>query len=232
MPSDYGSSFSIIFLGAPGSGKGTAASRLSAHLQIPHISTGDILRDSVNSMTPLGRRVKEVMERGYLVNDETMKELIKERLEKRDCSDGFILDGYPRTIAQAETLDTILDELGKKIRFVFLMEIEEETLIRRLTHRRVCPQCGRVYNLLSLKPKRDGYCDDHVIALIQREDDKEETIRKRIQVYRENTEPLIEYYRSRNLIFTINSDDAIDKTVEVVLNTVLDRNKRIREEND
>ncbi|HNR63972.1 MAG: adenylate kinase [Thermotogaceae bacterium] len=232
MQTVNGLSYNIIFLGAPGSGKGTAASRLGAVLRIPHISTGDMLRESVASSTDLGKRVKAVMEKGLLVNDEIMRELVKERLQKADCQKGFILDGFPRTIVQGKALDEILAECTKRLDFVFVMEIEEDALVKRLSNRRVCPQCGKVYNLIGLKPKKDGECDDHPVALIQREDDKENTIRKRMVVYRENTLPLIEYYQNRNLIVTVNSDDTIDKTVEVVLNTVLEREKKMPEKGE
>ena len=236
MQTADGLSYNIIFLGAPGSGKGTAASRLSRNLQIPHISTGDMLRESLRkhassaaSSASLGGRVKAVMEKGLLVNDEIMRELVTERLQKADCQKGFILDGFPRTIVQGKALDEILAESHHRLDFVFVMEIEEEALVTRLSNRRVCPHCGKVYNLIGLKPIKDGECDDHPVPLIQREDDKEETIRERMAVYRESTLPLIEYYRNRNLIVTVNSDDTIDKTVEVVLNTVLDRERKARQ---
>ena len=232
MPNRQKLTYHTIFLGAPGSGKGTAASRLGAYLRIPHISTGDMLRESVASSTDLGTRVKAVMEQGLLVNDEIMRELVKDRLQRADCRKGFILDGFPRTIAQGKALDEILAESHKRLDFVFVMEIEENALVRRLSNRRICPQCGRVYNLIGLKPRQAGLCDDHPVALIQREDDREETIRKRMTVYRENTLPLIEYYRNRYLIVTVNSDATIDKTVEVVVNTVLERDSPLRKKEE
>lgn len=223
-----------IFLGPPGSGKGSIASRLVQPLGIPHISTGDILREAVAEQSSLGKKVKAVMDQGLLVNDEIMKELVKERLKKTDCKKGFMLDGFPRTIPQAQTLDAILFEQKKKLDYVFLMEIDEETLVRRITNRRVCPTCGMVYNLIGLNPKNAGICDNDAVPLIQREDDKEETIRKRYQVYLKNTAPLIEYYLKSKVIFTLNAKETIDKTLQVIFNTVLDKTTRImdKEEKD
>jgi len=212
--------YNLIFLGPPGAGKGTVAKDVVERLGVPHISTGDMLRDAVSTGTDLGNKVKSVMESGQLVSDELLFDLVKDRLSKRDCEKGFILDGYPRNVNQAKALDQIMDELNLELTSVIFLDVSEEEVVKRISNRRVCPKCSRVYNLISLQPKKDTLCDDDDTPLIQREDDKPETVRKRYQIYSEKTAPLVEYYRNRNQIITIDASGTVDKVDEIVFNTL------------
>jgi adenylate kinase len=190
----------LILLGPPGAGKGTQAQRIVERYHIPQISTGDILRKSVKENTPLGVKAKAFMEQGQLVPDEVVIGIIDERLRARDCHPGFILDGFPRTIAQGEALQTILAKIGKRIDHVINIEVNEEELVGRLTGRRTCKNCGMMYHLLFHPPKREGACDRCDGVLYQREDDREETIRIRLKEYERQTAPLIQYYRVKNML--------------------------------
>jgi adenylate kinase len=205
-------------MGPPGAGKGTQAKRISQKYNIPHISTGDMLREAVAKGTELGLKVKEVMERGELVSDELINEIVEERLSQKDCDNGFILDGYPRTLVQAQSLDEILKKLSKKLDRVIFVDVPEERLVLRITSRRVCPKCGRVYNLISLKPKVDEQCDDCGVKLLQRDDDKEETVRQRYKVYMESTQPLINYYKEKGILEVVDGDRDIDVITKDILN--------------
>lgn len=208
----------LLFMGPPGAGKGTQAKRISQKYNIPHISTGDMLREAVAKGTELGLKVKEVMERGELVSDELINEIVEERLSQKDCDNGFILDGYPRTLVQAQSLDEILKKLSKKLDRVIFVDVPEERLVLRITSRRVCPKCGRVYNLISLKPKVDEQCDDCGVKLLQRDDDKEETVRQRYKVYMESTQPLINYYKEKGILEVVDGDRDIDVITKDILN--------------
>jgi adenylate kinase len=185
----------LILLGPPGAGKGTQAQMIVERYHIPQISTGDILRTAVKEGTPLGRKAKVFMDQGQLVPDEVVIGIIEERLKESDCHSGFILDGFPRTLAQAEALQSILTKVGKSIDHVISIEVDPEELVRRLTGRRTCKQCGAMFHLLFHPPKKEGLCDRCGGTLYQREDDKEETIRTRLQEYEKQTAPLIQYYK-------------------------------------
>src|SRR6056297_179594 len=210
----------LIFLGPPGAGKGTVAKDVVERFGVPHISTGDMLRDAVSAGSELGKKVKSLMESGQLVSDELLFDLVKDRLSQKDCENGFILDGYPRNVNQAEALDKIFDELNLGLSGVIFLDCSEEEVVKRISNRRVCPACSRVYNLISLKPKNDERCDDDGTKLIQREDDKEETVRKRYQIYIDKTSPLIKLYKDRYQLITIDAAGPVDKVDEIVFNTL------------
>ena len=210
----------LVFLGPPGAGKGTYAKILKEKLDIPHISTGDMFREAAASGTELGKRGKEIMEKGELVPDDIVNAVVKERLSKDDCRKGFILDGYPRTVPQAEALEGILKELGDSLTAAIFFDVPEDVVVERLTNRRICPKCGRIYNLISMKPKEDELCDVCKVKLIQRDDDKEDVVRKRYKVYMENTKPVIEFYNKKNLLFTIDGTVGLEKVTQEVLNII------------
>lgn len=209
----------IIMLGAPGAGKGTMASRLHEKLNIPHISTGDIFRENIKKGTELGRKAKTYMDQGQLVPDELTCDLVADRIGKSDCKDGFILDGFPRTIPQAEMLDRVLKEKNEKIDDVINIEITDDVIVKRMDGRRSCPNCKKIYqlNVESLRPKKDGICDDCGTELVQREDDKPETVLKRLKVYHEQTEPLIDYYKKQNILHSVSGEDLINVELEEIL---------------
>jgi adenylate kinase len=200
----------IILLGAPGSGKGTQAKKLTESLSIPQISTGDMLREAVRNDTEMGRKAKVYMDQGGLVPDEVVIGIVKERLQAKDCEKGFILDGFPRTIPQAQALDRVVKELGKEIDSVLSLEVDEEEIMERLSGRRTCAGCGAMYHVRFNPPKEEGRCDKCVGTLLQRDDDKEETIRTRLVNYKKSTEPLIEYYRGGGKVHTVKASGNID----------------------
>lgn len=194
----------LILLGPPGAGKGTQAKMLTERHGIPQISTGDILRAAVAAGTPLGRQAKAYMERGALVPDEVVIGIIRDRLKEADCQRGYILDGFPRTVAQAEALTATLRGLKAELTAVVSLEVQEAELVRRLAGRRTCQECGEPYHVEFHPPRKTGVCDKCGGPLVQREDDREETIRRRLRVYQEQTAPLIEYYRARSVLRTVN----------------------------
>jgi adenylate kinase len=200
----------LIFLGSPGAGKGTQARELAREWGVPQVATGDMLRDAVAAGTPLGRQAKAYMDRGSLVPDEVIIGLIAERLAQSDAEHGFILDGFPRTIPQAEALDRLLKDLGRPLERVIFFEVSEPELLRRLTGRRSCPACQSTYHLVSAPPRQPGVCDRCGSALVQREDDREETVRKRLAVYASQTEPLLAYYRDRGLLVSVPGEGSIE----------------------
>ncbi len=200
----------IILLGAPGSGKGTQAKKLTESLSIPQISTGDMLREAVRNDTGMGRKAKAFMDQGGLVPDEVVIGIVKERLQAKDCEKGFILDGFPRTIPQAQALDRVVKELGKEIGSVLSLEVDEEEIMERLSGRRSCAGCGAMYHVRFNPPKEEGRCDKCVGTLLQRDDDKEETIRTRLVNYKKSTEPLIEYYRGSGKVHAVKASGNID----------------------
>ncbi|MBE0607153.1 MAG: adenylate kinase [Deltaproteobacteria bacterium] len=200
----------IILLGPPGAGKGTQAKKLTQAFEIPQISTGDMLRAAVKNGTPLGRQAKTFMDAGGLVPDEVVIGIVKERLAEPDCGKGFILDGFPRTIPQAEALDRVTKELGKEIRFVLSLEVDQNDLMERLCGRRTCTGCGAMYHVKFNPPKVEGKCDKCATALIQRDDDKEETITKRLANYNKATAPLLDYYRNTGKIRSVMASGEID----------------------
>lgn len=202
----------LVLLGAPGSGKGTQAQRLQARHGVPQVSTGDLLREAVAAGTPLGRAAKAVMDAGQLVADETMLGIIRERLARPDAARGFILDGFPRTLPQADGLALLLQELRQPLDAVVLLEVNPDALTRRLTGRRSCRQCGRVFHLETNPPRADDRCaNDAPHDLFQRDDDREETIRARLEVYRERTQPLVEHYQRQGLLRRIEADGSLDE---------------------
>ena len=190
-------------MGPPGVGKGTQAERLRDLLGIPHISTGDILREAVSAGTALGRQVQAYLDSGRLVPDDLMEGLISERLRKTDAAAGFLLDGFPRTTGQVKILDRVMGGLGLALDRVLLLTAPEEEIIRRLSGRRTCPKCGAVYHLDSRPPRAPGVCDQCGSALVQRPDDAEDVVRQRLNVYREATEPVVRMYRERGLLAEI-----------------------------
>lgn len=200
----------LVFLGPPGAGKGTQARQLAREWNVPQIATGDMLRAAVANGTPLGREAKAYMDRGALVPDDVIVGLIAERLAQPDAKRGFILDGFPRTTPQADALDRLLGELGVSLDRVVYFDVADDELLRRLTGRRSCPSCQSTFHVVSNPPRRANICDRCGSALIQREDDREETVRKRLQVYAEQTAPLLDRYRKRGLLTTVAGQGTID----------------------
>ena len=203
----------IVLLGAPGSGKGTQAQRLQSKYGVPQVSSGDLLRDAVARGTELGKQAKSVMDAGQLVSDDIVLGLIRERLSRPDAANGFILDGFPRTIEQAGSLQALLEELGQPLEAVLLMDVRNETLMQRLAGRRVCPKCGSVYNVHSL-PEGVNTCAKDGTELYQRPDDKEEVIGKRLSVYDQQTRPLIDHYRKLGLLRVVAGEGELDEVSE------------------
>jgi adenylate kinase len=200
------SELNLVLLGPPGSGKGTQGELLQEDFRLPYYATGDILRAAVREGTELGTTAKQYMDRGDLVPDEVMVGLIAERVSRSEASDGFILDGFPRTIAQAEALAKLLKDLGQALDTVVYFDVSEPELLRRLTGRRVCRTCGHSYHITSNPPKRAGVCDQCGSELYQRADDAETTVRKRLDVYQRQTAPLLDYYRQRSLLATVSGE--------------------------
>ncbi len=193
----------LIFLGAPGAGKGTQAREVAKRFGIPQISTGDMLREAVQKQTPLGLAAKAKMEAGALVPDEVVCGIVEERIGRPDCQKGFILDGFPRTLAQAGFVDRMLQGKGRGNPQVLNIRVDEEVLVKRLTGRRTCAVCGEIYNIYFNPPKKEGICDKDGGKLVQRADDNEETIRQRLVAYANQTRPLIDHYRKKNLLFEV-----------------------------
>ena len=202
-----------VFLGPPGSGKGTQAKRLSAQNQWPQLSTGDMLRQAIADKTELGRKANEFISAGALVPDEVVIGLIRERILRNDCQSGFILDGFPRTIPQAEALDGLLKDQGRKIHSAVLFEIPEGELVRRLTGRRTCSKCGAMFHIETMPSKVDGKCDQCSSTLIQRDDDREDVIRKRLQVYSNQTLPLVGFYKAQNKLVSLDARQSPDQVM-------------------
>ncbi|MDD7512468.1 MAG: adenylate kinase [Clostridiales bacterium] len=199
-----------ILLGPPGAGKGTQAVKIVEKYNIPHISTGDIFRENIKNETELGNRAKAYMDRGELVPDELVVEIATDRLTKDDCKNGFLLDGFPRTIFQAEKLDEFLAQRGEKIDKVINIDVEKDALVKRITGRRVCKSCGASYHVVNIPPKKDGVCDLCNGELIQRADDTEETVLNRIDVYNKQTKPLVDYYDKAGVIINIDGNKDLD----------------------
>ncbi len=200
----------VILLGPPGSGKGTQAARFASELGIEHVSTGDLLRDAVKEATDLGKKAFGYMEKGLLVPDDIMLDLIEEKLESLD-SNGWILDGFPRTLPQAEALSVMLEKHQQKVDRVLLIEVDSELIVQRLSSRRICPECSSVYNLNTIRTTVEGKCDECDADLVKRPDDEEETIRRRLDVYEEQTRPLIDYYREHDHLVEVNGDGGIEE---------------------
>ena len=207
----------LIMLGAPGAGKGTQAARVAAELQIPHISTGDIFRANIKNGTELGKKAKAFMDAGKLVPDELTCDLVADRIAKDDCANGFILDGFPRTIPQAEALDKVLVSRGEKVDYAVNSDVPDEAIISRMSGRRACVTCGATYHIQFNPPKKEGICDNCGGELILREDDKPETVKTRLNVYHEQTQPLIDFYQAKGVLVTVDGTQALDDVFKAVL---------------
>lgn len=210
----------IILLGAPGAGKGTQGKSISDRYKIPQISTGDILRANVRNKTVLGQKAKEYMDKGALVPDDLVVEMLVDRIKSEDCSNGAILDGFPRNINQADVLETTLRAMGKKIDFVIGIEVDRKELVRRLSGRRVCRKCGASYHVIFSPPMNIGMCDSCSSEIYQRDDDKEETIEARLRVYEAETFPLVEYYTARSLYKRIDGIGTVDQITKTIVGEI------------
>jgi adenylate kinase len=208
----------IILLGAPGAGKGTQAEVLRAQLGLAHISSGDLFRENVSKQTALGMLAKSYMDKGELVPDDVTIKMVMERIARPDCARGVVFDGFPRTEAQAKALDAALGRENKKIGAVLFVQVRDQVLIERLTARWICPACSSVYNLFSNPPHVAGKCDKDERVLGQRDDDKPETVRRRLDVYSQQTAPLIDYYRRTDLLRELDGDQSIEQVTAVVVN--------------
>ncbi len=213
----------LVLLGPPGAGKGTQAKKISEYYSIPHVSTGDILRENISNNTTLGVKAKSYMSRGELVPDELLITVIKDRLRRLDCIEGFLLDGYPRTVPQADALQMILTESNKKLDVVLNIEVNDEELIKRLSGRRMCA-CGASYHVMFKPPEKEGVCDNCTGKLYQRDDDKPQAIKNRLMVYKKQTKPLIDYYSKKGFLRTIDGGKNIMRIFEDI--------KEVLEEHD
>lgn len=210
----------LILLGPPGAGKGTQASAIVKRYNIPHISTGDIFRANIKEGTELGVMAQDYMNKGLLVPDELVVTIVKDRLTKDDCKEGFLLDGFPRTVKQAEALDKELSNLGIKLDKVVNIEADRDILIQRAIGRRICKECGATYHIVNNPPKVEGICDIDQGELFQRSDDNEATVSTRIQVYLDQTQPLIDYYDQQGLILNIDGKNSIEDTFKIIINSL------------
>jgi adenylate kinase len=210
----------IILMGPPGAGKGTHALWIEQDYKIPHISTGDMFREAMASGSELGKKIKDVINRGDLVSDELTCALVKERLSRSDCAHGYLLDGFPRTIPQAEAWEKISKEIGREVNLVINISCPDDELVRRISTRRVCPKCGASYNVVSMKPKKEGICDVCGSPLIQRKDDNEAALKVRLANYYHSTAPLLDFYKKRDLLHDFNGMDGKAK-LQVEINGLL-----------
>lgn len=210
----------IIMLGAPGAGKGTQAQMIADKYDIPHISTGDIFRENVKKGTELGMEAKKYMDQGLLVPDELTVKILLDRVAQEDCKNGYVLDGFPRTIPQAEVLDKAITELGEKIDYAINVDVPDENIIRRMSGRRACLACGATYHIEHIPPKQEGICDKCGKELVQRDDDKEETVKNRLDVYHKQTQPLIDFYTKHGVLRTVDGTKDM-KDVFTAITTLL-----------
>ena len=210
----------IIMLGAPGAGKGTQAKKIAEKYAIPHISTGDIFRANIKNGTELGQKAKGYMDQGLLVPDELVVDLVADRVKQGDCKNGYVLDGFPRTIPQAEALDHALAEMGEKMDYAINVEVPDENIVNRMSGRRACVDCGATYHNVYAPTKEDGVCDKCGGSLILRDDDKPETVKKRLGVYHDQTQPLIDYYTNAGILKevdgTIEIEDVFGEIVKIL----------------
>ena len=206
----------IILMGPPGAGKGTQAKVLTAKYSVPHISTGDMFREAIKEGTPLGKLAASYINDGHLVPDDVTIGLVKERLSKDDCANGYLLDGFPRTIPQAEALDKLTKEIGREITYVINIDTPKEELISRICGRRVCKKCGAPYHIVNVKPKVDGVCDICGGELIQRPDDNEEALNTRLEAYTKQTKPLLDYYEKAGLLKTFSGKRKEELTAQLM----------------
>lgn len=207
----------IIMLGAPGAGKGTQAKKIADKYQIPHISTGDIFRANIKNGTELGMKAKTYMDQGLLVPDELVVDLVVDRLAQEDCANGCVLDGFPRTIPQAECLDAALAAKGEAIDYAVDVDVPDENIINRMSGRRACVACGATYHIVHIPTKVEGICDRCGESLILREDDKPETVKKRLDVYHAQTQPLIDYYTAKNVLKTVDGTQDMDAVFQAIV---------------
>ena len=208
----------VIMLGAPGAGKGIQAVRVASAFQIPHISTGDIFRANIKGGTELGKKAKTYMDAGQLVPDELVCDLVVDRIQKEDCKNGYVLDGFPRTIPQAEALDKAVAAIGEKVDFAVNIDVPDEAIITRMSGRRACTTCGATYHIRYNPPKVENVCDNCGSELVLREDDKPETVKTRLGVYHEQTQPLIDYYDANKILVTVDGTQDMDKVFSDIKN--------------
>ncbi len=206
----------IIMLGAPGAGKGTQAVKIAKEYSIPHVSTGDIFRANIKNGTELGKKAKSYMDKGQLVPDEVTIEMLLKRIEEDDCGGGYVLDGFPRTIAQAESLKKSLEAKEQKIDYAINIDVPDSAIVERMSGRRSCPKCGASYHVSFNPPKKEGTCDNCGESLIQRDDDKPETVEKRLEVYHEQTKPLVDYYDSEGILKTVDGTKTTDEVFKAI----------------
>lgn len=207
----------LIMLGAPGAGKGTQAKKISAKYEIPHISTGDIFRANIKGGTELGMKAKAFMDQGQLVPDEITIGMLLDRIKEDDCKNGYVLDGFPRTIPQAESLTKALTELGDKIDWAVNVDVPDENIISRMSGRRACLGCGQTYHVVYNAPKQEGVCDACGEALVLRDDDKPETVKKRLEVYHEQTQPLIDYYKAAGVLAEVDGTKDLENVFQDIV---------------
>lgn len=207
----------LLIMGAPGTGKGTYAEGIEKHFGIPHISTGEIFREAISQKTPLGILAQSFIDDGHLVPDDVTVQIVRERIQQPDCQNGFVFDGFPRTLNQAENFTRILKELNIQLDLVINLLADEELIIRRITNRRLCSKCGKGYNLITIPPKKEGICDDCGGAIYQRKDDSEEVIRERLEVYHRQTKPLIDYYEAQGNIIHMDGAGEINEVTNVII---------------
>lgn len=211
-------SMKIIMLGAPGAGKGTQAQMIAEKYNVPHISTGDIFRANIKNGTELGVKAKEYIDKGQLVPDELTVQILLDRVANEDCKEGYVLDGFPRTIPQADVLDKELTKLGDKVDFAINVDVPDENIVRRMSGRRACLKCGATYHIEHIPPKKEGVCDKCGSDLVQRDDDKPETVQNRLSVYHEQTQPLIEYYEKKNILKTVDGTKNMQEVFSDIVN--------------
>ena len=211
-------SMKIIMLGAPGAGKGTQAKMIAEKFGIPHISTGDIFRANIKNGTELGKKAKEYMDKGQLVPDELTVEILLDRVAADDCKNGYVLDGFPRTIPQADVLDKELTKLGDKVDFAINVDVPDENIVRRMSGRRACLKCGATYHIEHIPPKQEGICDKCGSELVQRDDDKPETVQNRLSVYHEQTQPLIDFYNKKNILKSVDGTKDMQEVFSDIVN--------------
>lgn len=207
----------IIMLGAPGAGKGTQAKRIAEKYSIPHISTGDIFRANIKEGTELGKKAKEYMDQGALVPDELTCDLVMDRIQQDDCKNGFVLDGFPRTIPQAEALDAALSKIGQKMDFAIDVDVPDENIVNRMGGRRACLKCGATYHIQFNPTKVEGVCDACGEKTVLRDDDKPETVQKRLTVYHDQTQPLIDYYKKQDILKSVDGTQPMDAVFDAIV---------------
>ena len=207
----------IIMLGAPGAGKGTQAKQIADKYSIPHISTGDIFRANLKEGTELGKKAKEYMDQGLLVPDELTCDLVMDRISQEDCKNGFVLDGFPRTIPQAEALDAALSKIGQKMDYAIDVDVPDDNSINRMSGRRACLNCGATYHIVSIPTKVEGVCDRCGNQVVLRDDDQPETVKKRLEVYHAQTQPLIDYYKKQDILKTVDGTQPMEQVFDAIV---------------